>query len=247
MPPLVELIFKGALPKTEADEAALGDRIVFSPDAVHPYPETGHEIYLRAVVRLLGKIRNVGQAEPHSNGKPPALPGRLPEFDNSGIVRRRSVTLGRMRRECGERLQQPLIRRALAQLRSGQATNSHHLPRRAGPCRAGDGHRSETPNMGCALNHRPKGRAALSRSTSVKPPALPEVADSLPPPFVEDNWELAQMIPFSRAKLSSGWDRLDPGTNGIAKRVSNRLPELWKASQPGETISFRFRGTTVKI
>jgi len=27
------------------------------------------------------------------------------------------------------------------------------------------------------MNYRPKGRAALSRSTSVKPPALPEVSD----------------------------------------------------------------------
>src|SRR6266478_4284856 len=31
-----------------------------------------------------------------------------------------------------------------------------------------------------AWNYRPKGHAALSRSTSVKPPALPEVADCWP-------------------------------------------------------------------
>src|SRR5512132_1139908 len=46
-----KLIFKGDLTKTESEKAALGDRIVFSPDAVHPYPETGHQIYLEAVVR----------------------------------------------------------------------------------------------------------------------------------------------------------------------------------------------------
>ncbi len=39
------LVFQGAQPKTDAEKAALGDRILFSPDAVHPYPETGHALY----------------------------------------------------------------------------------------------------------------------------------------------------------------------------------------------------------
>jgi lysophospholipase L1-like esterase len=130
-----KLVFKGELPKTIADKAALGDRIVFSPDAVHPYPNTGHQLYLEAVVRSMEKIRKAGTPGPHP----------------------------------------------------------------------------------------------------------------LPSPFVADNWESAMMVSLSRAKLSAGWERLDPAINAIAKRFGNRLPELWKASRPGETISFKFRGTTARI
>ena len=60
-----KLIFKGALPKTDAERAALGDKIVFSPDAVHPFPETGHQIYLEVAVRAFEKLRALGQAGPH--------------------------------------------------------------------------------------------------------------------------------------------------------------------------------------
>src|SRR6185295_12521558 len=48
-----KLIFKGEKPKTEAERAALGDKILFSPDAVHPYTDTGHQIYMEAVVRSM--------------------------------------------------------------------------------------------------------------------------------------------------------------------------------------------------
>jgi lysophospholipase L1-like esterase len=68
----------------------------------------------------------------------------------------------------------------------------------------------------------------------------------LPQPFVADNWESATMIPLRQAKLSSGWKLLDP-ESGLAKSFGHRLPELWKAGSPGETITFRFRGTTARI
>ena len=129
------LVFKGELPKTDAEKAALGNRVVFSPDAVHPYPETGHQIYLEAVVRSMEKIRTVAQSGPHA----------------------------------------------------------------------------------------------------------------IPAPFRADNWEQAKMIPLRQANLSSGWQRLDPGKDTLAKRFGNRLPEMWKATQPGESISFQFSGTTAKI
>jgi lysophospholipase L1-like esterase len=130
-----KLVFKGDLPKTDTEKAALGDRMVFSPDGVHPYPETGHQIYLEAVVRSMGKIRKLGVPGPHS----------------------------------------------------------------------------------------------------------------LLPPFITENLESAKMVPLSRAKLSSGWQRLDREKDTLAKRFSKRLPEMWKASQPGDSISFRFLGTTAKI
>jgi lysophospholipase L1-like esterase len=128
------LIYSGALPKTDAEKAALGGKMVFSPDAVHPYPETGHQLYLEAVQRALAKIKTVG-----------------------------------------------------------------------------------------------------------KPGAHP-----LPPPLVADNWERAQMLPLSQAKLSAGWRRLT-AADSLAQSFGGRLPEVWSARQPGETLEFRFRGVTAKI
>lgn len=130
-----KLIFKGDKPKTEAEKVALGDKILFSPDAVHPYPDTGHQLYLEAVVRSLAKIEAVG------------TPGLHP----------------------------------------------------------------------------------------------------LPKPLVADNWEAAKMIPLSQAKLSPGWRRLNAPTNSLARSFGKRLPELWEATEPGESISFKFRGTTARI
>jgi hypothetical protein len=60
-------------------------------------------------------------------------------------------------------------------------------------------------------------------------------------PLVTNSWEAAQMIPLSRAKLSSGWRRVDPSTNALARNFGGFLPELWAATQPGESISFRFK------
>jgi S-formylglutathione hydrolase FrmB len=130
-----KLIFKGDRPKSDANKAALGDKILFSPDSVHPYTDSGHALYLEAVVRSMAAIEKVGQPGPHA----------------------------------------------------------------------------------------------------------------LPAPFVADNWEKATLIPLSRAKLSSGWKKLKPETDSLAKSFGNRMPELWKAGDPGESISFRFRGTTVRL
>ncbi|UCD50194.1 MAG: SGNH/GDSL hydrolase family protein, partial [Phycisphaerales bacterium] len=51
------LIFKGPRPKTDEEKAALGDKILFSPDGVHPYIDTGHQLYLEAIVRSIARIR----------------------------------------------------------------------------------------------------------------------------------------------------------------------------------------------
>ncbi|MBN2315718.1 MAG: hypothetical protein JXM79_17450 [Sedimentisphaerales bacterium] len=64
------LIFKGALPKTDEEKAAMKDKIVFSPDNVHPYPATGHELYLQAVARAMKQIREVGEVGPHPMPRP---------------------------------------------------------------------------------------------------------------------------------------------------------------------------------
>ncbi|QOV88185.1 SGNH/GDSL hydrolase family protein [Humisphaera borealis] len=58
-----KLIMKGTLPKTDEQKAAAGGKMVFSPDGVHPFPETGHELYLKAIIRSLPAIQK-------ASGKP---------------------------------------------------------------------------------------------------------------------------------------------------------------------------------
>ena len=130
-----QLIYKAAKPKTEAEKVAVGDKILFSPDGVHPYPDSGHQLYLEAIIRAFKQFQGAGRPGPHA----------------------------------------------------------------------------------------------------------------LPAPFVADNWEAARMIPLSQAKLSPGWHRLNAPTNSLAKSFGDRLPELWEAREPAESISFRFRGTAVRI
>jgi hypothetical protein len=130
-----KLVFKGARPKSDEEKAALKGKLLFSPDGVHPYTESGHELYLEVVLRSL-----------------------------------------------------PIIR--------GDRKPERHV---------------------------------------------------LPKPLAADNYQKAKLVPLSKAHLSSGWQKLDPATNSIARVFQNRMPELWKANQPGETISFTFKGTTVGI
>lgn len=56
-----KLVWKAPLPKTDEQRLALGDKVVFSPDSVHPHPETGHELYLQAVVRSLEPIKDASR------------------------------------------------------------------------------------------------------------------------------------------------------------------------------------------
>ena len=68
----------------------------------------------------------------------------------------------------------------------------------------------------------------------------------LPAPFIADNWEKARIVHLQPGLLSAGWRKMDPA-RGLAKRFGNRMPEMWEATKPGETISFKFKGTLVKL
>jgi hypothetical protein len=72
-------------------------------------------------------------------------------------------------------------------------------------------------------------------------------AHTLGAPLASDNWENAKMVPLDRAKLSAGWQKLDPEKDGLAKGFGNRVPALWKVNKAGETLSFRFKGTYAAI
>jgi len=130
-----KLIFTAAKPKTDAEKAAVGNKILFSPDGVHPYTDTGHELYLQAVVRAMEAIRKVGKPKPHFIGEP----------------------------------------------------------------------------------------------------------------LVADNWQAAKMVTLDKANLSSGWRKLDPSENRLAKQFGSQMPDLYFTNQPGESITIRFKGTDLKI
>jgi lysophospholipase L1-like esterase len=51
-----KLEWKAKLPKTDEEKKALEGKFVFAPDSVHPHVETGHELYLQAIVRSLEPI-----------------------------------------------------------------------------------------------------------------------------------------------------------------------------------------------
>jgi len=129
------LVWAAGKPKTDAEREALGGKMVFARDGVHPYPDTGHELYLEAVVRGVKAMAGVGRPGPH---------------------------------------------------------------------------------------------------------ALPE-------PLRADNWERATMVPLSRLDPGDGWTHLDPASDGMAKRWSNRLPEVWKTPAAGARLHFRFKGTTAAV
>jgi lysophospholipase L1-like esterase len=61
-----KVLWKAPLPKTPEAKAALGDQVVFAPDSVHPHVETGHQMYLEAIVRSLPSIGQAsGQPQKH--------------------------------------------------------------------------------------------------------------------------------------------------------------------------------------
>ena len=66
-------------------------------------------------------------------------------------------------------------------------------------------------------------------------------------PLVANNYQQAKMLPLDKATLSAGWQKLDPATDPRAKSFGIHMPSLFKASKPGETLSFSFKGTAVGI
>jgi lysophospholipase L1-like esterase len=131
-----KLVWKAKLPKTDEEKKALEGKFVFAPDSVHPHVETGHELYLAAIVRSLEPIKTASKATgPHVLGAP----------------------------------------------------------------------------------------------------------------FIATNYEQAKLLPISDATLSKGFTLLDPKTDEFGKRWANRMTTLHQGSKPGETITFKFKGTRCSI
>lgn len=71
-------------------------------------------------------------------------------------------------------------------------------------------------------------------------------AAKLATPFVEDNMENAKMVDITPDMLIGSWEKL-PETDSKMKRFSNRMGQLWCADTPGDTLKFKFKGTSCSI
>lgn len=65
-------------------------------------------------------------------------------------------------------------------------------------------------------------------------------------PFREDNWENAKIVPITESMLKGKWTKLDPNQPGRAKDFKNRMPEMWKAEEPGASLEFIVEGTVAR-
>lgn len=69
---------------------------------------------------------------------------------------------------------------------------------------------------------------------------------ALKAPMMADNWEKAKLVPLTPDMLTPGWQKLNPA-EGLAAAFRNRMPQMWEATKPGEKITFKFKGTTVRL
>ncbi|MCB1236298.1 MAG: SGNH/GDSL hydrolase family protein [Verrucomicrobiae bacterium] len=70
---------------------------------------------------------------------------------------------------------------------------------------------------------------------------------ALAAPLREDNWEAAKLIPLGEVPREGTWQKLDPEKDDLAKRFGRLMPEMWRASEPGAGLRFRFRGTVAGV
>lgn len=77
-------------------------------------------------------------------------------------------------------------------------------------------------------------------------PAAKPRPHELKAPLMAGNLEKATLVPLKPEMLSAGWKKLETNA-GLGKAFANRLPEIWEARTPGEKLTFRFKGTTVKL
>ncbi len=71
-------------------------------------------------------------------------------------------------------------------------------------------------------------------------------AHELKDAFVADNWEAAKLVPLAPWMLSEGWTKLGH-EEGLGSRFARQMPNMWEATEPGETINFSFQGTVVQL
>ncbi len=66
-------------------------------------------------------------------------------------------------------------------------------------------------------------------------------------PFAADNLEDAKMVPLTGAMLTDGWHKLPKRSSVLSNVYTKCPPDLWEATEPGEKISFKMRGSKVML
>lgn len=66
-------------------------------------------------------------------------------------------------------------------------------------------------------------------------------------PLRPDHWAEAKLIPLTKEMMSGEWTLLDGGEKGdeIAKRFNKLMPAMWRVSNAGASLSFRFKGSVM--
>lgn len=77
------LLLKHPKPVTDEEKKAVEGKTIFASDGVHPHPETGHELYLAAVVRSMEKFKAVA-AKPAAHALP--APMAADNWENAKMV-----------------------------------------------------------------------------------------------------------------------------------------------------------------
>ena len=75
----------------------------------------------------------------------------------------------------------------------------------------------------------------------------PAHAHTVNSPMLANNYEHAMMVPITEATLSPGFVPLDPGTDEVARIFAAKLPSLRRGMHPGDSVTFRFKGTCAAI
>ena len=76
-----------------------------------------------------------------------------------------------------------------------------------------------------------------------QPKAAPH---ELKKPMDPDNWEDARLFAIEPSMLKGSWRKLDK-TTGLGKRFGGRLPTIWHGGTPGDTLTFRYKGTLCRL
>ena len=71
-------------------------------------------------------------------------------------------------------------------------------------------------------------------------------AASLASPFVADHWQAARQVPVSQGMLTSEWKRVDTEALPFSS-FRDQMGTIWETSKPGSKLSFRFRGSLVRL
>lgn len=66
-------------------------------------------------------------------------------------------------------------------------------------------------------------------------------------PLRPDHWADAKLVPLTKEMMSGEWTLLDGGEGGdeLAKRFNRLMPSMWRVSNAGASLRFRFKGSVM--